>query len=112
MSRKKYVIGLGLAAALVLTGCSSSSNTKDNTTTETAKTFTVEELAKYDGKNGNKAYVAVDGKVYDVTDVEAWKGGEHQGNKAGQDLTEAIKDAPHGVDPLKDAVEIGTLKTK
>ncbi len=106
---KKIVVALGLAVALTLTGCSSSSSSKDNTTTETSKSFTVAELAKFDGQNGNKAYVAVDGIVYDVTDVEAWKGGEHQGNKAGQDLTEAIKKAPHGVDPLEGAKEVGKL---
>ncbi|MCT6807216.1 MAG: steroid-binding protein, partial [Bombilactobacillus sp.] len=28
--------------------------------------FTKESLAKYDGKNGNPAYVAINGDVYDV----------------------------------------------
>lgn len=112
MLTKKYIVAFGLAAALVLTGCSSSSTPKENDTTETEKTFTVSELAKFDGQGGNKAYVAVDGKVYDVTGIEAWKGGEHQGNKAGQDLTEAIKKAPHGVDPLEGATLVGTLSTK
>lgn len=31
------------------------------------KKFTREELAQYDGKNGNPAYVAYKGKVYDVS---------------------------------------------
>ena len=38
------------------------------------------DLAKYNGQNGNPAYVAVNGKVYDVTDSPAWTGGEHHGN--------------------------------
>lgn len=46
------------------------------------KIFTEEELGKYDGQNGNPAYVAIDGVVYDVTDVSAWNGGVHHGNKA------------------------------
>ena len=33
------------------------------------------DLAKYNGQNGNPAYVAVIGKVYDVTDSPAWTGG-------------------------------------
>jgi predicted heme/steroid binding protein len=49
------------------------------------KIFTVSELAKYDGKNGNAAYAAVDGTVYDLTNV--FINGEHFGHTAGQDLT-------------------------
>lgn len=37
------------------------------------KTFTVEELKQFDGQDGHKAYVAVEGVVYDVTGVEAGK---------------------------------------
>ena len=39
------------------------------------KIFTEKELGKYDGQNGNPAYVAIDGVVYDVTNVSAWKDG-------------------------------------
>ena len=39
------------------------------------KTFTKEELSKYDGQNGQPAYVAIEGVVYDVSGKEAWKGG-------------------------------------
>ena len=35
------------------------------------KIFTEKELGKYDGQNGNPAYVAIDGVVYDVTNVSA-----------------------------------------
>lgn len=73
------------------------------------KTFTLEGLAKFDGQNGNKAYVAVNGTVYDVTGVDAWKGGKHHGNLAGQDLTEAIKHAPHGDKVLANLPVVGKL---
>ena len=54
-------------------------------------------LAKYDGQQGQPAYVAVDGVVYDVTGVEAWAGGKHHGNLAGQELTAVIDGkSPHG----------------
>lgn len=49
------------------------------------KTFTLEELAKYNGQNGMPAYVAVDGVVYDVTTV--FKSGRHYSHVAGQDLS-------------------------
>ena len=33
----------------------------------TNKTFTRDELRKYNGQNGADAYIAIDGIVYDVT---------------------------------------------
>ena len=44
------------------------------------KKFTLEELAKYDGKNGNPAYVAYSGKVYDVSESSFWTDGDHLGS--------------------------------
>ena len=38
------------------------------------KKFSKAELAKFDGQNGQPAYVAVDGTVYDVSGKDAWKG--------------------------------------
>lgn len=58
--------------------------------------MTKEELAKFDGRDGRKAYVAVNEKVYDVSDSPLWQGGDHQGmHQAGADLTEALQSAPH-----------------
>ena len=58
--------------------------------------MTKEELAKNDGKDGRKAYVAVNGKVYDVSASALWAGGDHQGmHQAGGDMTEELKSAPH-----------------
>ncbi|HEY5672755.1 MAG TPA: cytochrome b5 domain-containing protein [Malonomonas sp.] len=54
------------------------------------------ELASNDGRNGQPAYVAVSGTVYDVSASERWKKGNHEGvHQAGQDLTESLKTAPH-----------------
>ncbi|NLF27234.1 MAG: hypothetical protein GX592_04990 [Clostridiales bacterium] len=72
--------------------------------------LTIEELAAYNGKDGQPAYVAVNGVIYDVTDVAAWKNGAHNGNVAGKDLTGAIKGAPHGESVLKDLPIVGKLK--
>lgn len=76
----------------------------------TEKTFTKEELAKFNGQNGQPAYVAVNGIVYDVTDSKAWAGGKHHGHTAGQDLTDALlNDSPHGDRVLKNLPVVGKL---
>jgi len=41
--------------------------------------------------------VAYQGLVYDVTESRLWKNGKHYEHWAGQDLTEELEDAPHGV---------------
>ncbi|WP_461244218.1 cytochrome b5 domain-containing protein [Secundilactobacillus muriivasis] len=74
-----------------------------------AKTFTKEELKQYDGQDGRKAYVAIDGTVYDLTDVPAWQGGKHHGQMAGNDLSEVIKKAPHQKSVLAKLPVVGTL---
>ena len=73
------------------------------------KTFTLDELAQFNGQNGNKAYIAVDGKVYDVTSIGAWAGGTHNGIVAGTDATEAIATAPHGRSVLDNLTIVGRL---
>lgn len=54
----------------------------------TSRAITREELALSDGKNGNPAYVAINGFVYDVTNSPVWAAGTHFGLSAGNDLTE------------------------
>ena len=72
--------------------------------------LTLDQLKQYDGKNGNPAYVAVDGVIYDVTNVPQWKNGEHNGYSAGNDLTDIIKNkSPHGVAKLVGVPVVGKL---
>jgi predicted heme/steroid binding protein len=74
------------------------------------KKFTQEELAKYDGKNGNPAYLAYKGKVYDVTDSSFWLGGDHLGaHQAGKELTAEMDIAPHGPENLDRVKLVGVL---
>jgi predicted heme/steroid binding protein len=74
-------------------------------------TFTLEELAEFDGKDGARAYVAVQGVVYDVTDLPRWEGGTHNGYDAGQDLTDIILNkSPHGLSTLERATKVGLLE--
>ena len=75
--------------------------------------LTLEELAKFNGKDGQPAYIAVDGIIYDVSNASAWKDGVHAGYDSGKDLTLEIKTkSPHGISKLSDAVEIGKLVTR
>lgn len=69
--------------------------------------LTLTELAMYDGKDGSKAYIAVAGKIYDVTDE--WTNGSHNGVNAGGDVSEEILNAPHGESVLENLEQVGTL---
>jgi predicted heme/steroid binding protein len=92
---------------VILAGCSKTDNSAGN---GEEIVLTIEELAQYDGKDGRKAYVAVDGIIYDMTNSSAWRMGMHNGFQAGRDLTEAIKkESPHGVSKLSNVPRIGKL---
>ncbi len=72
--------------------------------------LTLEELAEFDGKDGRPAYVAIDGLIYDLTNVGAWANGSHNGQSAGKDLTSAIDSlSPHGRSVLDNVPVIGRL---
>ena len=82
-------------------------------TEEAGLELTLEELAKFNGKDGQPAYVAVDGIIYDVSASAFWKDGQHNGFEAGKDLTTEIKEkSPHGIAKLANVVEVGKLVTK
>lgn len=95
---------------LFLVGCSN----KKDTDIAGQKEFTIDDLKSYDGQNGNPAYVAVNGVVYDVTDSGLWKNGLHSQcsdkTYAGTDLTDLINSSPHGVAIMKKMPVVGTLQ--
>lgn len=63
------------------------------------KGMTRQELARYNGKNGQPTYIAYQGKVYDISNSKKWKEGRHMlKHEAGQDLTASLGIAPHGDD--------------
>lgn len=123
------ILTLGLST--ILSGCGSiqpsapyGEATTNTATTETPatesapatqtpeqKTFTMDELAQYNGKNGNPAYIAIDGTVYDVTNVPQWKNGDHAGKfEAGKDFTNELKNmAPHDASKLQGVTVVGVL---
>lgn len=58
--------------------------------------MTLTELESYDGRDGRRAYIAVNGTIYDVTDSPRWENGLHPpDHQAGQDLTDELSSAPH-----------------
>lgn len=74
--------------------------------------FTLEEVAKFNGQSGEKAYVVYNDKVYDVTGSSMWSDGEHMGmHEAGIDLTEELDaEAPHDASNLDGFQIVGTIK--
>jgi predicted heme/steroid binding protein len=71
--------------------------------------FTAQDLAAFDGRNGQSAYVAYKGGVYDVTGSAMWADGDHEGlHAAGRDLTSEHDDAPHDV-YATEFPQVGTL---
>lgn len=101
---------LVLVTAMLVTSCAGSSATPTPTMPASAKTFTTTELARYDGQNGQPAYVAIGGKVYDVSAIAQWKGGKHQGMTAGKDITAAFESqSPHTLAFIKAVPVVGTF---
>lgn len=72
--------------------------------------FTVSELKQFDGKEGRPAYVALKGKVYDVSNSQLWETGNHLGaHAAGLDLTLSMTNAPHSEEVITKFPVIGEL---
>ena len=113
-----------MAVLLLFAGCSASASQATSAPQATAAAapasspastakelvLTLDELKKYNGQNGMPAYIAVDGVIYDVTNVPQWQNGTHHGFNAGNDLTDAIKSSsPHGVSKLQGVPVVGKL---
>lgn len=74
--------------------------------------ITPEQLSHFDGKENRPAYISYKGMVYNVTNNRLWKNGAHMvKHVAGNDLTEALKTAPHGEDKVLAMPQVGMLVT-
>jgi predicted heme/steroid binding protein len=61
------------------------------------RSFSLEELRRYDGTRGARKFVAFEGVVYDVTECPKWRPDLHEGlHFPGQDLSQEFPEAPHG----------------
>lgn len=104
MKKILIMIFLMLSFSLILGGCGSKSMDSES------QTLTMSELKKYNGQNGKPAYIAVEGVVYDVSSSPLWKGGNHKGYEAGNDLTQEIMESsPHGAGVMKKFPIVGKL---
>lgn len=102
MIKRLTIFFLVILLVFLLSGCSKQNSQAGSAESSESLELTLDELKKYNGKDGNPAYIAVDGVIYDVTDSKQWKEGEHNGYTAGKDLTEEIKKiSPHGTSVLK-----------
>ena len=111
---KKFWYIMLLVAAILVTGCSTNDGSEklseDKQKEEVEVVFDAEMLATYNGKDGQPAYVAVDGIVYDVTDVKAWQS-PHAGKfEPGKDYSVEIGSSPHGKNKLKGLTKVGTYE--
>ena len=76
------------------------------------KEFDPKSLEEFDGQEGHPCYVAVQGKVYDISGSGLWENGKHMGrHPAGRELGESLEGAPHGEEVLSKFKQIGILKT-
>ncbi len=109
MRRKTIMVILVLiVASFTLYGCSQSNPAKTG-----SLEISIEELAKYNGENGNPAYVAVDGIIYDVSKSAKWPAGKHCSFTPGKDLTDPIKKvSPHGTAVMTRVPAVGKIVEK
>ena len=96
---------------LIINDSNESENNEEVTGYRSGKEFTLEELEGFDGKNGNSAYVAVDGTIYDVTESSFWRSGNHFGVQAGKDLTEQFYSChSNNLESMRGIKVVGILK--
>ncbi len=75
------------------------------------KEFDADELAGFNGENGNPIYVAYDGRVYDVSQSKLWRKGQHMNrHRSGNDLTGDLQAAPHESNVLERYPQVGVFK--
>jgi predicted heme/steroid binding protein len=73
------------------------------------KKYTKKQLALHNGQDRDQIWVALHGKIYDVTASKLWRNGKHYEHWAGQDLSPELADAPHTAAVFEKFEVIGIL---
>ena len=116
--KKTILVGLvSISLIALLSGCTNKDMTIDESenvppTTnneQISKTFTLDELAEYNGTKGNKSYVGFNGKVYDVTGLAEFSETGALYGKVGLDLSNELKDSPEYEVMFNNAPIVGSL---
>lgn len=105
-----YLIMVAIAAVVIFIIGPKLKRTMRKAATTGTERLSIEELQQFDGKEGQPTYVAVHGKIYDLSGSRLWKGGTHaRKHLAGADLTDALKKAPHGIEKLQGFPVVGEV---
>ncbi len=72
--------------------------------------FSKNQLALRNGQDRDEIWVAFENKIYEVTQSKLWKNGKHYEHWAGQDLTDELSDAPHGIKVFDKFTVVGELR--
>lgn len=104
-----YLVMIASAAAVVVFIGPKLKEAQKSIALPTGGVFDPVTLAGFDGRDGREAFIALHGKVYDVTGLRMWKNGQHIKHLAGTDLSEALPKAPHGPEKLEPLRVVGSF---
>ena len=103
LSFKILLFAIMVASAFIVTFIIGPKIRKRRTSISTPlkSNMSLEELRHFDGTENRPTYFAYKGKIYDVGLSKFWKGGTHfKKHRAGSDLTDFLKIAPHGEEKI------------
>lgn len=70
----------------------------------------IENLEYFDGTEGRPAYIGYNNTIYDMSESDFWTNGIHfERHSAGKDLSDKLKQAPHGEDKILGMPVVGKL---
>ncbi len=117
MKKKQIIITLAslfIGIGLISVSYFLANNKSEPAQSQTKIIISPQELAESDGKNGNKCYVAIEGTVYEIKQGSKWKDGQHEPSNGlaycGENMTDVIKQSPHGKSILSLLQEVGTIQ--